>query len=300
MRLCLVLIALLGSARSSSTATDGVVRKSGSSNEPDISSLGRGRRNKKKRRSTPTARWNALVTTMDGFLKKQLGSKHKKIRNHLNRVRNMADTNLPLPGARSPNCLKVEESKHFLRKQAATERKAIQEERRTERIESQLQRKEERMASKLFEDDAAEEPVRRRRDDDAEPDDDNDYIDYDLYPEYILDDGDDNENEFLLAYPDYGYEDYDEDGAELFQKVARGRRKKKGKKGGKIGPKRIWFNLVTAAKGFINNELKGCAEKKKFIQRVGRLAERVKKNAPILTAPVKKCRGRKCRKQNQG
>lgn len=295
MRLCLVFTTLLGYVASSSTTTDGVIRKAGSSNGPDISNLGRGRRNKKKRRSTPTARWNALVTTMDGFLKKQLGSKHKKIRNHLNRVRNMADTNLPLPGARSPNCLKIEDSKHFLRKQAAEERKAIQEERRMDRKELQVQRKEERMASKLFEDDAAEEPMRRRREST------DNYIDYDLYPEYILDEGEDNEADFLLAYPDYGYEDYDnEDGAELFQKVARGRRKKKGKKGGKIGPKRIWFNLVTAAKGFINNELKGCAEKKKFIQRVGRLAERVKKNAPILTAPVKKCRGRKCRKQKQG
>lgn len=59
-------------------------------------------------------------------------------------------------------------------------------------------------------------------------------------------------------------------------------------------------NKFQAAKGFINQELKGCAEKKKFVKRVNLLAERVKKNAPVLTAPVKKCRGRKCRNQNKG
>ena len=62
---------------------------------------------------------------------------------------------------------------------------------------------------------------------------------------------------------------------------------------------KIWLIVIKAARGFINENLKKCAERKTYIKRVGRLAERVKKNAPILTAPVKKCRGRKCRK-NRG
>ena len=151
---------------------------------------------------TPETKWTALVKTMDGFLKKNLGEKHKKIRNHLVRIKNMASNSLPLPGARSPNCLTVEESKPFLRKEASKMRKLKQQEKRMVRMELQVikhlrrltmthfcfkdQRKERKAQKQLFDDDFQEEMIRKKRSDDF-PDDD--YYDYENYPEYILTDG---------------------------------------------------------------------------------------------------------------
>merc|ERR1712227_1077376 len=239
------------------------------------------------------------------------------IRNHLVRIKNMASNSLPLPGARSPNCLTVEESKPFLRKEASKMRKLKQQEKRMVRMELQDQRKERKAQKQLFDDDFQEEMIRKKRSDDF-PDDD--YYDYENYPEYILTDEQNSlyRDEFYELYPEYleideideNEEPFGSDGIDLggiptkniqrLRRSARGRRKKKkGKRGGKLGPKKVWFNLLTAARGFINENLKKCAERKTYIKRVGRLAERVKKNAPILTAPVKKCRGRKCRK-NRG
>lgn len=313
MRLSIALSVLSGFTvyAANSTALTPVVR----AKAPAIEDLSRGRRNKKKkkRRVPATARWNQLVNTMDGFLKKHLGDRHKKIRSHLNRVRTMTDSNLPLPGAlgrSGPRCIKVEESKPFLRRQQADIRKDAIESRRTERIDNQNMRKEARMQKKLFNGDFVEESSdRRRRSDDVNEDDDDEfldeYYDYENYTEFIIagEHFKDYDVDFVAAYPDYesfyGEPDdsLDEEEFNLNDvKMARARRKKK-KGSGKLGPKRIWFNMMTAARSFINTELKGCAEKNTFIKRVGRLANRVKKNSPILTAPVKKCRGRKCRKQ---
>lgn len=164
-----------------------------------------------------------------------------------------------------------------------------------------------KILKQLFDDDFVEQTIRRRRSDDIS---DDYYYDYENYPEYILTEAETElyEDEFYATYPEYleisedleSEEPFGADGIDLGGiPTARGRRRKrkKGKGGGKLGPKKVWFNLVTAARGFINENLKKCAERKTFIKRVGRLAERVKKNAPILTAPVKKCRGRKCRKR---
>jgi hypothetical protein len=319
MRLSIALSVLSGITvyAANSTALTPVVR----AKAPAIQDLSRGRRNKKKkkRRVPATARWNQLVNTMDGFLKKHLGARHKKIRSHLNRVRSMTDTNLPLPGAlgrSGPRCVPVEESKPFLRRQKAEFRKDTMEARRTKRIDAQNARKAARNAKKLFNGDFVEEQSsdRRRRSDDDQDELLDEYYDYENYTEFIVagEHMKDYDLDFVAAYPDYesfygesdeslDAEDFDlndvkMENHERLRRDARARRKKK-KGSGKLGPKRIWFNMMTAARSFINTELKGCSEKNTFIKRVGRLATRVKKNAPILTAPVKKCRGRKCRKQ---
>jgi len=327
MRLSLVVLALSGIVLCQTES--GVKKHTNNATDEDVSllDLGRGRKAKKnKRRQTPEAKWNALMQTMDGFLKKNLGDRHKKVKNHLNRIRNMAGPAFKKPGQRTPNCLKVTESKSYLRKLRAEKRKKNIADKREQRLEEQKRRKEARLAKQLFEDDIVEgeSAMRRRRADEIVDeegdgrivvDEGDEYYDYALYPELILtpEEIEMYEFEFLSEYPDYAYLDDDEDadgmedssGAEVVRQQglaqARARRGKRGKKkssGGKIGPKRVWFNLVTAAKGMINAELKGCADKKTFVKRIGLFAERVKKNAPILTAPVKKCRGRKCRKQN--
>jgi len=251
---------------------------------PNLADLERGRRRKRKK-VPPVKRFNFLVQKLDEFRRANIVDNHKKTANKMSRFKNMLVNNLGvLKTPRTIRCEKIEESDKFIRQQKQAARKAALNEERMQRKAKVAERRERRLQEKkLFDNDVVE---RRKREDSSEATtEDDDYFDYDYYyygegDEYEVYVGD-YDNEFDQIYPDYEEYDIPNNGIQ-----ARGRRKKK--KGRKPGPIKQFFNLNASIRKFIEDELKSCARKDVYIKRLGRLADNIKINAPVLTKPPKR------------
>lgn len=264
------------------------------SGQPNLANLERGRKRKRKK-VPPVKRFNFLVQKLDEFRRNNIVGSHKKTANKMSRFKNMLINNLGvLKTPRSIRCTKIEESDKFIRQQKQSARKEALNEERMQRKAKVAERRERRIQEKnLFDNDVVER--RKREDSTSEASTEGEDFDYSYY---YYGEGDDYEvyvgeydNEFDNIYPDY--EDYDTPANGI---QARGRRKKK--KGRKAGPIKQFFNLNASIRKFIEDELKSCARKDVYIKRLGRLADNIKINAPVLTKPPKR-KGKKGKKGKQ-
>lgn len=271
-----------------------VAAQGGNSGQPNLADFERGRRRKRKK-VPPVKRFNFLVQKLDEFRRNNVVDNHKKTANKMSRFKNMLVNNLGvLKTPRTIRCMKIEESDKFIRQQKQAARKEALNEERMQRKAKVAERRERRLQEKnLFDNDVVE----RRKREDSSNDLSTEGEDFD-YSYYYYGEGDDYEvyvgdydNEFDQIYPDY--EDYDTPGNGI---QARGRRKKK--KGRKPGPIKQFFNLNASIRKFIEDELKSCARKDVYVKRLGRLADNIKINAPVLTKPPKR-KGKKGKKGKQ-
>lgn len=284
---------ILGTALSVENEERSLVRRA-AKGQTDLASFERGRRKKKakrgkkKKKLEPQQRWGAINKLIQQFANKNVKSKRKKINNLLSKIDSKTKNSLPLPGQRTNQCVKFDETARYGRKQEQVMKRNSRTQKRSERRMTQSERK----ASRLFNDDI-QESFRKRRETD-EYDVDYEYADYDSnYEDYILygDHTSDYDDEFGEKNPGES-----KDGVIASSLNVRGRR---GKKKGTLGPKRIWFNMLQGARGFILSDLKYCANQRALLKRIDGLEKKVKINAPILNQPPPKCKGRKCKKKGK-
>ncbi|CBY30913.1 unnamed protein product [Oikopleura dioica] len=285
---------ILGQALSIENEERSLVRRA-AKGQADLASFERGRRRKKAKRGKKkkklgpqSQRWSALSKLVQQFANKNVKSKKKKITNLINKINSKAKSSLPLPGQRSNQCIKFNETARYEKKQSQQMKRNSRAQKRSERRISQSERK----ASRLFNDDIQEASRKRRETD--EYDEEYEYADYDsTYEDYILygEHTSDYDDEFGAKHPDES-----KDGVIASSLNVRGRR---GKKKGKLGPKRIWFNMLQGARGFILSDMKYCANQRALLKRIDGLEKKVKINAPILNQPPPKCKGRKCKKKGK-
>lgn len=277
----------------------------------DFAGLERGRRRKRKK-VIPVKRFNYLFARIQQFQNNNLESNHKKMNNKTRKFKTMMLKNLGTMRQRQPRCMPIEESKKYKRQQNQKERSAKAEQNKLEKkARVEVLRAEKREAAEhrrslkrmsdidLFGDDFVE---RRKRDTNTTDYEDYDVkdLDWDYYEYYYGEDEDyevevgDYENEFDDSYPDYVPPPGFGNGIQ-----ARGRRrgKKKGK-GKKLGPIKTFFNNWQSVRAFINTELKSCARKDVYIKRLFRLVDNIKENAPILTKPPPKGKGKKGKRKS--
>jgi len=283
------------------------------SSQIDLGDFERGRRRKRKK-IIPMKRFNYLFGKLQQFQRNNLKSNFKKMKNKSRKFKNVALQNLGTMRQRQVRCTPIEEGKKFIRQQNQKLRSEKAEQNRIEkRARVEVYRAEKREAAQqrrslkrmsdlkdLFGDDFVE---RRKRDTnstdyDIDEVDKND-LDWNYYDYYYGEDDDyqveigEYEDEFAEAYPDYVAPPGFSDGIQ-----ARGRRRGKKKKK-KNGPVKTFFNIVTSIRQFIGQELKSCARQEVYQRRLQRLVNNIKENAPILTKPPPKGKGKKGKKSSR-